>query len=718
MCGWRVSCLVLALFLARPFPAVAAFADEEPVYRGKPLSQWIKALQDKDPLAKLEALNVLGQAGPPARAAVPALIGVFRDKDATFLFLHPLAAVALARIGPTAVPALEEALKDPASLVRGGAALALGMMGPDAKPAVPGLAGLLKDREMLVRNVAASALGDIGPGAKEALPALQAALTDESATVRVEAGAALWKIGRRSREAVPVLAAVLQDKNADVIRRAVVVLGEIGPEAKSAVSALRPLLRSPASLTRVRVADALAKIERQPEAVLPVLTEGLRDPEAVVRTEGARALTALGTAARPAAQALRRALTDPEFAVRWWAAVALLASDGVTRAIENDVAAVLRDGSERSAGGTSPPVSGVSGSAAAQVIGPLTKALAGRGTRLRQEAARALGDFGADAGSAIPALVKALEDEEEPFARAVSDTLARIGPQALPALRKAATTDHPRVRAGAFRALGRLGAAAREEAALLRKGLKDRDPTVRAEAAVALWRIEGKTDEGMPILLQDLQNKDLAERWPVARALGILGSAAKTPDPDVTAALVGVLKEGDARLRVHAVKALWEMNRQVRLTIPLLQPTLRDPDELVRLTALEVLGDMGSEPPVLGLLREAFKDKALPVLVAATEAAARIGSEAVPLLIEALRHENPRVRAAAAEALGRIDPPAKAASKALLEAARDRDERVRGPAIRALQAIRPDDAADWLRIGQELGELEKKEKKPSNEPKK
>src|SRR5262249_4310767 len=66
---------------------------KEPQFKGKPLSHWTKALKGKDVLARVEALNVLSQAGPEAKAAVPALLGVFRDTDAPYL--HPLAAVAL-----------------------------------------------------------------------------------------------------------------------------------------------------------------------------------------------------------------------------------------------------------------------------------------------------------------------------------------------------------------------------------------------------------------------------------------------------------------------------------------------------------------------------------------------------------------------------------------------------------------------------------------------
>ena len=58
------------------------------------LAVWIDALESsKDPVRRFEAIHALTEAGPEARKAVPALIGTFRDEDATFL--HPLAAVAL-----------------------------------------------------------------------------------------------------------------------------------------------------------------------------------------------------------------------------------------------------------------------------------------------------------------------------------------------------------------------------------------------------------------------------------------------------------------------------------------------------------------------------------------------------------------------------------------------------------------------------------------------
>src|SRR3954470_20544750 len=126
----------LGLIVVLALTAGAAQAqkkDREPTVNGKTVAAWVKVLEGKEALPRLQAINSLSQAGPEARKAAPVLLGVFRDKDATFL--HPLAAVALARIGPDALPQLQKGLEDKADAVKGGSALALGMMGPQAKGA-------------------------------------------------------------------------------------------------------------------------------------------------------------------------------------------------------------------------------------------------------------------------------------------------------------------------------------------------------------------------------------------------------------------------------------------------------------------------------------------------------------------------------------------------------------------------------------------------------
>src|SRR5262245_16994831 len=103
---WVLAVLVLAAGSASGQRTKA----KEAVVAGESVSAWVKTLEGKEVLPRVQAINALMQAGPEARQATAALIGTFRDRDATFL--HPLALVALSRIGADAVAPLQKALKD------------------------------------------------------------------------------------------------------------------------------------------------------------------------------------------------------------------------------------------------------------------------------------------------------------------------------------------------------------------------------------------------------------------------------------------------------------------------------------------------------------------------------------------------------------------------------------------------------------------------------
>ena len=131
---------------------------------------------------------------PAAAASPPAVAGnspriVRDDRVAPAAFVVPvkpppseqlLAAEALARIGPPAVPRLVEALRSPDGQVRRQACAVLLRMGPDAKEAVPDLVRLLEDDDEDLRKMAAKALGRIGPDAAPAVPALMRTLLEEA----------------------------------------------------------------------------------------------------------------------------------------------------------------------------------------------------------------------------------------------------------------------------------------------------------------------------------------------------------------------------------------------------------------------------------------------------------------------------------------------------------------------------------------------------------
>src|SRR5262249_43559124 len=113
-------------------PAPANDDKNDPIVQGRKLSEWVKELKSWDSQARGKAAAAIGQLGPRAASAVPALIEALKDSDAQ---VRVEVSVALANIGPAAVPALREALKSENRLTRMGAAFTLGQFGPKASDA-------------------------------------------------------------------------------------------------------------------------------------------------------------------------------------------------------------------------------------------------------------------------------------------------------------------------------------------------------------------------------------------------------------------------------------------------------------------------------------------------------------------------------------------------------------------------------------------------------
>ncbi len=161
-------------------------------------AEWVsslaKALGNSDGYVRAFAAWSLGNLGPGARDAVPALVEALGPDDTA-----NVVAAALARIGPAAdqaVPALVADLRGPDAGRRWRAARTLGRIGPLAEPAVAELRAALRDPNEGVRAHAARALGRIGPGAKPAAADLQRATGDSDPGVRAEARQALERLAR------------------------------------------------------------------------------------------------------------------------------------------------------------------------------------------------------------------------------------------------------------------------------------------------------------------------------------------------------------------------------------------------------------------------------------------------------------------------------------------------------------------------------------------
>ncbi len=149
--------------------------------------------------------------------------------------------------------------------------------------------------------------------------------------------------------------------------------------------------------------------------------------------------------------------------------------------------------------------------------------------------------------------------------------------------------------------------------------------------------------DNVQLQIANLQSPDPAVRANAASTLGRFKDA-RAFDP-----LVASLNDQDASVRMAAALSL--SNFKEPSEVPPLIALLKDPDEGVSQAA--VLS--------LGVLRD---PRAIPALISAlsNHRGARmglrnIGQAAVPALIEALRNDNPNVRAGAAEVLGEIRDP-------------------------------------------------------------
>ncbi len=209
------------------------------------LRHWIDRLSDRDPGKRLQAV------------AVPALIEALTDpaQDVRRAAAHVLGEMgAEAR---AAIPALIQALKDPLEGVRRKAAFALGEMGTEARAAVPALTQCLGDQSAGVRRWAAHALGEIGPTAPAAIPALIESLGAEDVRNRSVSAAALVKMGSR---ALPRLVDALRHPNPLVRRLAALTLSK-SPRSDQAVEDLRKLSEDADATVREAAFEALRRIE-------------------------------------------------------------------------------------------------------------------------------------------------------------------------------------------------------------------------------------------------------------------------------------------------------------------------------------------------------------------------------------------------------------------------------------------------------------------------
>lgn len=293
------------------------------------------------------------------------------------------------------------------------------------------------------------------------------------------------------------------------------------------------------------------------------------------------------------------------------------------------------------------------------IISALMAALTDGKREVREQAAAALGWIGPPARPALTALVAALKDEEVKVAIYACQALYLIGDkEAAPALLTSYQGKRVEVAVEAGRVLWLLGPKADSVVPALMtaaKGPIDKSGATRGLLASLGPRI-------VPVLVNALRDEEAARREAAADVLGRIGPPGRTAVPG----LLDALKDKSSAVALMAAMALAEIDpTRCGAAAPLLADSLDVPGAAVALAKIGA-DARAAVPALIAALKPRKGDANQEMLRAGARLAlARIGTPAVPALIEALEDNRDGVAALAGEALGWILPPSKQAVPAL-----------------------------------------------------
>jgi HEAT repeat protein len=295
-------------------------------------------------------------------------------------------------------------------------------------------------------------------------------------------------------------------------------------------------------------------------------------------------------------------------------------------------------------------------------VDELIRLLMDKDVEERREAAFCLACRGplAETEKAVPALIQALNDHDAQVRASCVFALARIGKAAKPASRKVAqllTDKQLAVRQMSALFFQAVGPENPEMQKALLEATKDKDTRVRFRAAVGLTKVD-------PI---------------PARALTVLYEAMSIEKDDDEEA-----EKREAPLPAEISLTLGEVGLPV---VALLKKGLKDKNTQVRQCSLGALAKMartlekGRYPAdVIQLLIDILNDENPTVVYGTIYVLSQIrmqASHAVPSIVKCLRHKEWSVRYRAAIDLRSFGASAREAIPLLKEALKDQDERVR-----------------------------------------
>jgi hypothetical protein len=309
----------------------------------RPLRDWINDLDDASVLVRLEAIEVLADAGADATDAVPRLEKLAKSES---LQLRLPAALAIYRISGTrgpAIAALTAMLRsDTGPQAKARALAALHLLGAASAAAAPEMLALVDHPEAMLRSRALAVLACLGrpvvPAVLERLADLQPErrrqaahavvrlhrwvdedgakaiaqrLEDSDSTVRLCCARALWARGNSSTALVKVLTDAV--RHSELVAHPVLDSIEETADPRQRGTA-RPILEAALHSDRlsiqVRAARQLYRLDGNADAVLPIYLAALKNPDHRLYGPTVDGLKELGPRAAPAVPRLMALMRD------------------------------------------------------------------------------------------------------------------------------------------------------------------------------------------------------------------------------------------------------------------------------------------------------------------------------------------------------------------------------------------------------------------------
>jgi HEAT repeat protein len=549
-------------------------------------------------------------------------------------------------------------------------------------------------RDIGVSRPAAYALGRIGHAA---VPALIKALREHP-----DAGGVVVALGRVGPSAVPAPVELLKgNKDVRVRSGAVQALGQLGDDGAAGVPALVQALDDADIQVQQSACKALRSVEVFSKNAVPVLLQRLKHKDPATRTSAA--LTLGCVVGQPAVARKRMSVVDGSD---------FLDAGLVKNVVRTEV-----------------------GPLAKVAVPHLVELLADPVADVRTGASHALFIIGWEAKAAVPALKKAMNDEELPIAQAMA--LSQMGPDGISVLLDWAKS-REKMKANEDRRFGdRLllamvipltAISARKDAMpLLLELLKRSDFLDKEQAMSGLVLIGAEAKQAAPILGELLKPgawhdpiglalllnriepgskaavsalKKLLDEPPTRVDAGhalrrIAPDEAKKLLPPISAEMADLIKKLDPSNWLDFISAAGEVAKigpEAKAAVPALIDALKIGGNAGSV-AQGTLGSIGS--PAVPSLVAALKSQDVSIRLVVIQLLGRIGADAkdaAPELAKALKDPRPAVRLAAAESIGRIGPGARSAAASLTEAVTDSDADVRHRAREALTRIAPEDS--------------------------